>query len=67
MPAPYCVWLRCCAFVGEVDIWGNVSIFRTLIFIPATHEFLIFQKLIEKLKSKVNPEDRLNIFSQGNR
>ena len=56
----------CCAFVGEVNICGSVLFFRKSMLMPATHSFSMFQKFIEKLKSKINPEDRYNIFSQGN-
>ena len=52
----------CCAFVREVNICGNVLIFGGLILMPATHQFLIFQILNEKLNSKIQPEDRINHF-----
>ena len=54
-------------FLGGFGLAENNLVFAGLILTSATDSFFIFQKEIEKLKSKIQPDDRYNICSQRNR
>ena len=59
-------YMLCCAIVRRVNIRGIELIFvgLGLILMQATLQFLTFQILIQKLKTKIKAESHFNIFNQ---